>query len=141
MPRYKLTIEYDGAPFRGWQRQAEGPSVQGTLEAALAALNPGQPAVAGAGRTDAGVHATAQVAHADLSREWADRVISRGQELGVIRTDVPRAFLIEIAMAVGEAGDRWFLEHFEDYDDVDFEREADRQIDVFKRILEPREES
>ena len=77
----------------------------------------------------------------DLSREWADRVIERGQELGVIRTDVPREFLIEIAMAVGEAGDRWFLEHFEDYDDVDFEREADRQIDVFKRILEPREET
>ncbi|HUF55996.1 MAG TPA: tRNA pseudouridine(38-40) synthase TruA [Thermohalobaculum sp.] len=70
MPRYKLTIEYDGAPFRGWQRQAEGPSVQGAVEAALGALEPEGPAVAGAGRTDAGVHATAQVAHVDLSREW-----------------------------------------------------------------------
>ena len=70
MPRYRFTIEYDGAPFRGWQRQAEGPSVQGAVEAALAALEPEGPSVTGAGRTDAGVHALAQVAHADLGRDW-----------------------------------------------------------------------
>ena len=70
MPRYKLTIEYDGSPFAGWQIQANGPSVQGRLEAALAALDPSGPSARGAGRTDAGVHALGQVAHTDLSKEW-----------------------------------------------------------------------
>ena len=70
MPRYKLTLEYHGAPFVGWQRQENGPSVQGALEAALRALEPDAPAIAGAGRTDAGVHATGQVAHCDLARDW-----------------------------------------------------------------------
>jgi tRNA pseudouridine38-40 synthase len=68
MPRYKLTLEYDGGPFRGWQRQANGASVQEELERAAARLV-GQPVHAvGAGRTDAGVHATGQVAHLDLPR-------------------------------------------------------------------------
>ncbi len=70
MPRYKLTIEYDGAPFVGWQMQAEGISVQGVLEAAIATINGGPAAVHGAGRTDAGVHALGQVAHADLVKTW-----------------------------------------------------------------------
>lgn len=70
MPRYKLTIEYHGGPFVGWQRQAEGASVQGALETALDALEPGPHAIQGAGRTDAGVHATGQVAHCDTVRVW-----------------------------------------------------------------------
>ena len=70
MPRYALKIEYDGTPFSGWQRQSERPSVQGAVEAALARLDPGAPAIAAAGRTDAGVHALGQVAHADLARDW-----------------------------------------------------------------------
>lgn len=70
MPRYALRIEYHGGPFAGWQRQADQPSVQGAVEAALAKLEPGPHTIAAAGRTDAGVHARAQVAHCDLAKDW-----------------------------------------------------------------------
>ena len=69
MPRFALLIEYDGTPFSGWQAQADRPSVQGVIEAALARLDPGfadGARIAAAGRTDAGVHATAQTAHGNL---------------------------------------------------------------------------
>jgi tRNA pseudouridine38-40 synthase len=70
MPRYKLTIEYDGAPFVGWQVQDNGLSVQAVLAAAIAAFCGETVELRGAGRTDAGVHATGQVAHVDLARAW-----------------------------------------------------------------------
>ena len=70
MPRFALKIEYDGAPFAGWQRQADRPSVQGAIEAALAKLEPADHKIAAAGRTDKGVHAQGQVAHCDLQKDW-----------------------------------------------------------------------
>lgn len=72
MARFKLTLEYDGAPFVGWQRQDNGPSVQAALEDALRALTGRAVEVVGAGRTDAGVHALGQVAHIDLADERFD---------------------------------------------------------------------
>lgn len=75
MPRYKLTVEYDGSVFAGWQRQDNAPSVQQTLETAAEALDGAPVQVIGAGRTDAGVHATGQVAHLDLVKTLrADKV-------------------------------------------------------------------
>lgn len=71
MPRYALMIEYDGAPFAGWQRQRDHASVQGAVEATVKNLTADTDVlVQGAGRTDAGVHARGQVAHLDLKKDW-----------------------------------------------------------------------
>jgi tRNA pseudouridine38-40 synthase len=78
MPRYRLTIEYDGTPFVGWQVQSDGVSVQGSLEAAIAKLTGETPGLRGAGRTDAGVHARGQVAHVDLEKEWPPDTLRDG---------------------------------------------------------------
>lgn len=70
MPRYALKIEYNGTPFSGWQRQNNQPTVQGAIENALRKLEPDFGKIQAAGRTDAGVHATGQVAHCDMAKEW-----------------------------------------------------------------------
>lgn len=78
MPRYKLTIEYDGSPFLGWQVQDDGLTIGGVLEDAVEKLSGERAKVSGAGRTDAGVHALGQVAHTDLSKDWETDTIRDG---------------------------------------------------------------
>ncbi|MBZ9979883.1 MULTISPECIES: tRNA pseudouridine(38-40) synthase TruA [unclassified Mesorhizobium] len=72
MPRFRLDIEYDGSLFAGWQHQADQPSVQQAIEQAIEKFCGQQVRLRAAGRTDAGVHATAQVAHVDLAKAWPD---------------------------------------------------------------------
>lgn len=71
MTRFRLTVEYDGRPFMGWQRQAHGPSVQQAIEDAARLITGEAATVHAAGRTDAGVHATAMTAHVDIAKEIA----------------------------------------------------------------------
>ena len=70
MPRYRLTIEYDGSAYNGFQAQANQPSVQASIEAAVLAFSGERLRIQAAGRTDSGVHATGQVIHVDLERDW-----------------------------------------------------------------------
>lgn len=78
MPRYRILVEYDGGAFSGWQRQANALSVQEALETALERLTGDFARVQGAGRTDAGVHASGQVAHFDLPRPWPLKALRDG---------------------------------------------------------------
>jgi tRNA pseudouridine38-40 synthase len=75
MPRYRIIVEYDGAPFAGWQVQPSERTVQGALVEAVKRMTRETVAVKGAGRTDTGVHATGQVAHFDLERAYAPEKI------------------------------------------------------------------
>jgi len=78
MTRFRLLVEYDGGPFVGWQRQDNGPTVQGALEDAIEKLSAEIVTVTGAGRTDAGVHALGQVAHFDIRKEFAPERVRDG---------------------------------------------------------------
>lgn len=78
MPRYKILIEYDGRPYAGWQRQTDQPSVQGAIIDAVSKFSGETVDVVGAGRTDAGVHATAQAAHIDLPKAYEPFNVMQG---------------------------------------------------------------
>lgn len=100
MPRYRLDIEYDGGPFKGWQAQANGPSVQAAVERAIEAFSGEAVRIAAAGRTDTGVHATGQVAHVDLTKAWPARTVMEAinahlvpEPVSILRTEqVPDDF-------------------------------------------------
>jgi tRNA pseudouridine38-40 synthase len=100
MPRYKLTIEYDGTPFSGWQIQDTALTVQGAMETAVKAMTGEEARVHGSGRTDAGVHALAQIAHCDIAKPFApDRLRDglnahlRPHPVAVLRAEiVPETF-------------------------------------------------
>jgi tRNA pseudouridine38-40 synthase len=76
--RFRLTVEFDGRPFMGWQRQAHGPSVQQAIEEAVTAITGEEAVLHAAGRTDAGVHALAMAAHVDIEKEIAPFRLSEG---------------------------------------------------------------
>ncbi|MBV9475742.1 MAG: tRNA pseudouridine synthase A, partial [Acidobacteria bacterium] len=78
MTRFRLIVEYDGRPFMGWQRQAHGPSVQQAIEEAAAAITGEAAVLHAAGRTDAGVHALAMVAHVDIAKPIAPFRLAEG---------------------------------------------------------------
>ena len=100
MTRWRLTIEYDGGPFMGWQRQDHGPSVQQAIEDAVARMTGEQASVAAAGRTDAGVHALAMSAHVDVARELTPHRLREG--LNALVRPQPISVL-----AVDQVADDW----------------------------------
>jgi tRNA pseudouridine38-40 synthase len=98
MPRYKLTIEYDGSDFVGWQRQVNGPSIQAAVEAAIQRFCGAAVGIGAAGRTDAGVHALGQVAHADIAGKYPPTVVRdainfhlRPQPIAVVAAEIAPA--------------------------------------------------
>ena len=100
MTRWKLTIEYDGGPFMGWQRQDHGPSVQQTLEEALRQMTGEQVQFIAAGRTDAGVHALSMSAHVDVMKSLTPHRLREG--LNALVRPQPISIL-----EVAEAADDW----------------------------------
>jgi len=135
VPRYKLILEYDGAPFSGWQIQENGLSVQGVLERAVNAATGQAARVHGAGRTDAGVHALGQVAHLDIGRAWA-----RGKLRDAINAHVrPHPIAVLTAEAVPDSFEARFSAVKRHYVYRLINRRADLTIDRGRawRIAKP----
>jgi tRNA pseudouridine38-40 synthase len=88
MPRYRLTVEYDGGPYKGFQAQADLPTVQGEIERAIHAFSGEATRVHAAGRTDTGVHAAGQVIHIDLARDWPARVVMNALNAHLVRAPI-----------------------------------------------------
>lgn len=88
MPRYWLTVEYDGTAYNGFQAQADQPTVQGALETAINAFSGERIRINAAGRTDTGVHATGQVIHADLQRDWPAATVMNAMNAHLVREGV-----------------------------------------------------
>lgn len=99
MPRYRLLVEYDGRPYHGFQAQAGLPSVQGALERAIRAFCGEDLRVNAAGRTDAGVHATGQVVHVDLAKDWPAETVRNALNAHLVPEPVA---VIDAQVAVGD---------------------------------------
>lgn len=99
MPRYRLTLEYDGTRYNGYQAQAGLPSVQEAVETAIHAFCGEQVRLQAAGRTDAGVHATGQVVHADLEKNWPARTVMNALNAHLIEEAVT---VLDAAIATGD---------------------------------------
>jgi tRNA pseudouridine38-40 synthase len=99
MPRYRLTLEYDGGPFSGFQAQADLPTVQGVVEAAIKAFCGEDVRLQAAGRTDTGVHATGQVIHVDLAKDWRPEVVMNAVNAHLVPRPVA---VLDAAVADGE---------------------------------------
>ncbi len=99
MPRYRLTIEYDGRPYKGFQAQGELPTVQGALERAVLAFTGQSVRLQAAGRTDTGVHATGQVVHVDLDKAWPVETVRNALNAHLIDEAV---VVLEAEEAVGD---------------------------------------
>lgn len=102
MPRFRLTIEYEGTPYLGWQAQASGRGVQNVVESAITAMTGETIRLMVAGRTDAGVHALGQVAHADLTKEWRTDSLRDG-----LNTILAKADERVSVLAAARAEDGW----------------------------------
>ena len=101
MPRYRLTVEYDGSDYVGWQRQDNGPSIQGAIEKAVLSLTRETVSIRGAGRTDSGVHARGQVAHLDLTREWKSYTLQNALNAHLALAG-ERVSILDVAEAPGD---------------------------------------
>lgn len=88
MPRYRLTLEYDGSAYNGYQAQAGVPSVQEAVETAVFAFSGERVRLQAAGRTDTGVHATGQVVHVDLEKDWPERTVANALNAHLIEESV-----------------------------------------------------
>jgi tRNA pseudouridine38-40 synthase len=88
MPRYRLTIEYDGAPYAGFQAQTGLPTVQGAIETAVKGFSGQTVRIAAAGRTDSGVHATGQVVHVDLDKTWPAETVMNALNAHLVKEGV-----------------------------------------------------
>jgi tRNA pseudouridine38-40 synthase len=134
MPRYKLTIEYDGTDFVGWQVQDNGLSVQGVLADAVLAFAGERAAIGGAGRTDAGVHALGQVAHVDLAKDWPPDTV-RDALNAHLR---PRPVAVLLAERVDDSFDARFSAIRRHYRYRIVNRRADLALDALRAWRIPR---
>lgn len=99
MPRYRLTVEYDGSGYNGFQAQTDQPTVQGAIETAVTAFSGQSVRIAAAGRTDTGVHATGQVVHVDLDKDWPAPTVMNALNAHLVREAVS---VLDCAVAEGD---------------------------------------